>query len=98
MKVIQYQHFAKWKFAFSIRNTITIRPLSLKRKKLLVLAASNNMYRSYRSFFEMYVARHQVKGKRNIPNPFLVCILLLFWCMDLEAQVLFSLIDNLIPN
>ena len=96
MKVIQYQHFAKWKFALSIRNKITIRPLSLKRKKLL--AASNNMYRSYRSFFEMYVARHQVKKKRNIPNPFLVRILFGFWCMGLEAQVLFRVIDNLIPN
>ena len=42
MKVIQYQYFAKWKFSFSIRNTITIRPLSLEKKKFL--AASNNMY------------------------------------------------------
>ena len=77
MKVKQYQHFAKWKFALSIRNTITIRPLSLKRKKLL--AASNNMYTNYRSVFEMYVARHQVKKKRKLPNPFLVCILLLLF-------------------
>ena len=55
-------------------------------------------YANFISVYEMYVARHQVKKKRNIPNPFLVCILLLFWCMDLEAQVLFRVIDNLIPN
>ena len=43
---------------------------------------------------------HTIKSKSKEISQvhFWFSILLLFWCMVLEAQVLFRVIDNLIPN